>query len=479
VTDWDDPADLGRIRLTDKARNGAWARRLLQVFNTSLKRRLLSHSVWTAAGTGAFQSSMIVASILIARSLGHEALGQFGYIQGTIAMFGTFVGSALATTTSKLIAEYRDVDPKRAGRVVALNSISSLSVSLLAALMLVLAAPSVGGAALAAHTLQPALRAAALLLLFHTWNGAQQGVIAGFEQFRSLALINIARGVGTIVFTLIGARTGGLVGVVHGLALSAGICCAVSAFTIKKLLSERGITSRWAHAWRERSVLYMYSLPALLTGAMISPANWLVYWALAKQHNGFLELGMFSAANQWRLAVCMIPAVLAQASLPVMSNFLGGRNQSGYWRTVKLTIALSAAMAGGLALVGCLLSRQILSYYGRGFEVGVAVFILLQGAAVLNSTGNAISSAITGQGKMWANLSLNILWGSILVIMVYAGMCRTAVGAASAYLVAYLLQTVCQGVYLVRLIGNRPEVALLDRARFLDSEASAAARNDF
>ncbi|NOZ40854.1 MAG: oligosaccharide flippase family protein [Planctomycetes bacterium] len=70
------------------------------------------------AGAVISRGLMLVASILVARMLGKTVYGELGMIRSTVGMFGVFAGFGLGLTATKHVAEFRESDPERAGRIV-------------------------------------------------------------------------------------------------------------------------------------------------------------------------------------------------------------------------------------------------------------------------------------------------------------------------------------------------------------------------
>src|SRR5205809_607488 len=88
---------------------------------SQLARRVLSASIWSLAGATGGKGLTLISSIIAARILGREGFGAFGVIQGTVGSFGIFAGLGLGLTATKYVAELRVIDPKRAGRIIALS----------------------------------------------------------------------------------------------------------------------------------------------------------------------------------------------------------------------------------------------------------------------------------------------------------------------------------------------------------------------
>src|SRR4051795_4875098 len=92
------------------------------VFRAAVERRELLHGAsWSVAAAVVARGANLIALILCARLLSQERFGEVAIIQSTVGMFGPLAGLGLSATTTKFLAEYRNSDPDRAGRVMALS----------------------------------------------------------------------------------------------------------------------------------------------------------------------------------------------------------------------------------------------------------------------------------------------------------------------------------------------------------------------
>ena len=73
------------------------------------------------AGAVISRGLMLAATVLVARMLGKTVYGELGMIQSTVGMFGVFAGFGLGLTATKHVAEFRQSDPDRAGRIINLS----------------------------------------------------------------------------------------------------------------------------------------------------------------------------------------------------------------------------------------------------------------------------------------------------------------------------------------------------------------------
>jgi len=137
------------------------------------------------------QSGLGFAStVAVARVLGKSAFGEFCAVQGTLVMFQAFAGMALGLTATKHVAEYRDTDPLKAGRIISLSGAVAFVSGFLFALAMAVFAPLLAARTLAAPQLAGALAVSAVSLVFLSVNAAQLGALAGMEDFKSLAILN-------------------------------------------------------------------------------------------------------------------------------------------------------------------------------------------------------------------------------------------------------------------------------------------------
>jgi hypothetical protein len=83
--------------------------------------RLSRGIFWSMAGSVISRGLMLCATVLVARMLGKTVYGELGMIQSTVGMFGVFAGFGLGLTATKHVAEFRQSDPERAGRIIGLS----------------------------------------------------------------------------------------------------------------------------------------------------------------------------------------------------------------------------------------------------------------------------------------------------------------------------------------------------------------------
>jgi O-antigen/teichoic acid export membrane protein len=422
-----------------------------------LRGRFARGAVWSLVGALLSQGANLAASIVTGRFLGPEGFGKYGIIQSTVGMLGVFAGLGLGVTATKYVAEFRRRDPERAGRIIALsNSVAVLSGGLLALLLLVLA-PMIAAKTLNAPELTAELRIASLFLFFSALNGAQIGALSGFEAFRRIARVNMLRGLAAFPIAALGVLLFRLPGAVWALGVTSIVTCVLSQAALRGECKATGVRPRLSGAWGESRILWRFSTPAFLCSALVGPVTWAANTMLVNQSDGYTQMGMLSAASQWRYAIAFVPGVLTQFALPVLSNLNGERDASLYGKALRWNLSLTSLAAIAVALPVALSAPLIMRLYGHGFQDGSVLLVLSAVTAVISSLNGVVGTAILSAASVWVGFAFNAMWA-----LVFLGGCywlvpaNLAVGLMSAMLAAYVAHTTWQAAYLLHL--RRPQV---------------------
>lgn len=202
--------------------------------------------------------------------------------------------------------------------------------------------------------------------------------------------------------------------------------------------------------------LASFAIPAFMASSIVVPVTWLVNVLLVKPPDGYSGMGVFNAANQWRMAVLFIPLAFGNVVLPILSSLVGVGDERQYRRVLMMNIGVSAAVSGCLILMVWIFSLHIMDSYGPAFEGGSRVLRVLIVAAGLAAVNNVIGQAIASLGRMWHGFGFNALWAIALTSGAYILSPKYgALGLAIAYVAAYGLHTAAQFIYLYINIGTR------------------------
>lgn len=425
---------------------------LARLESSPLGHRLARGAFWSLTGAVISRGLGLLASILVARMLGKRGFGELGIIQSTVGMFGTFAGFGMGLTATKFVAELRAKDPARAGRIIALSSGVAWASGILVAVLQVLAAPWLAQHTLAAPHLGRVLRIGSLLLLFGAVNVTQTGVLSGFEAFKRITHVNLYAGLAAFPLMVGGVWWFGLEGAVWALIASQAVNSILNFLALRREAARFGVPLGYAGCMRELRVLWHFSLPAVLGCAMVAPVYWLCSAMLVNRANGYDEMGVFNAANQWFNALMFLPGVLGQAVLPVLAEQMGNRDNVRSARVLSFSIKLNGFTMLPLVLAGCLASPLIMAFYGPGFGEAWPTLVVVLFTAGILAIQTPVGQVIAASGRMWLGSIMNLGWGLCFLGFTFLLLRWGALGVGTARLIAYVLHAVWTFAFAIRIV---------------------------
>ena len=412
-----------------------------EIARDKLTGRVIRGSFWALAGSLIFKGFFLVSSIVVARILGRSQYGELGIIQSTINMFASFAGFGLGVTSTKYVAEMRDVNPEKAGNFIASSNIVAALIGFCFTSFFIVLSPVIAERLIDAPDLADEMRLGSLMLFFSAINGAQSGAMAGFENFKDIAKINISVGLFSLPVQILLTLNFGLNGAIAGFGLTYFFQCILNYFFLRKTANRFNIRIRIGKSLKNISYLWEFSIPAFLGGIIVSMALWYANTILVTQVNGFNEMAVFNAASQWQNIVLFIPMAISQISLPLFSH--SKNNIEKFTKFIKYNIILNLSICLTLAAIFALFSKYIMQSYGYSFREGYIILIILSLTAVLISLNTVIGQVIAGIGKMWIGFVINLLWAAVFLYLAFHffNVRAGAKGLALAMLISYLVHT--------------------------------------
>ena len=409
-----------------------------------LGKRLAAGAFWTLLGSVAARILTLPISVVLARWMGPAHYGELGIIQNSVDFFSTFAGFGLGLTATKHIAELRAKDPERAGRILALSTATAAVTGVAVALALFVLAPWLAAHTLAAPHLTNALRIGAALLFFAAITSAQSGALYGFEAFKVSAHLQAIVGLLNLPFMLGGYLVGGLPGILWGMVAAKAVEWLLKHRAVRAQAQRMNMRIEYQHCSRELSILWKFSLPALLSGALVAPVYWVCSAILVNRPNGYAEMGIFNAANQWYGALLFLPVTLGASLLPLLSDRLGDGDNKGSAGVLGFMLRLNAAImvpvVVGMSLFSPLIMRMYGPAYSHSWPTLIAVMLTAGLFAILMPVGDVIAAS----GRMWLGCVMNAGWALVFITstLVFVGAGAGSFGLASARLLSYVFHAV-------------------------------------
>jgi O-antigen/teichoic acid export membrane protein len=407
-----------------------------RVASSPLGRRLAQGAFWSLIATLASRGLNVAAMVLVARVLGKAEFGEIGIIQSTVGMFQTFASFGLGWAATKYVSEWRKKDPAKAGRIIAFSNLVSVATGGIIAGAFYLAAPWLASHSLASPHLAGPLRVSSIVLLLGTLVGTQYGTLAGLEAFRALAWIGIVNGFLSVPLIFGGAWFLGVEGAVWGLAASYGINWILNLRSVRTEVRRLGIRLSFTGLFRERAMLWDFSIPAILTGTAYNVANW-VCAAMLVRSGGYGEMGCYNAANQWFNVLIFLPGVLGQAAIPVLSEQLGENDLERSRKILEYSWKLNAVMIVPTAVFGSLFSPWIMGLYGDNFRTAWPTLVITLVSAAVCALQAPAGQLITAAGRAWAGAVMNFSYAVLFIASTAALLHWGSLGMAAGRTIAY------------------------------------------
>jgi len=421
----------------------------------SLGVRFLSGAFWSLVGAVISRGLTLLGAIAAAHLLGTSGFGELGIVQSTTSMFVALAGMGLGITATKYVAESRNSNPARAGQYIRLFFQVTIASGLVLSLVYLAALPSLGAMLPPGAGLDASLQVGAGLIFFGALNGTGLGILAGLEAFKASANVGIVRGALTALLTLGGVWLHGVLGGVAGMVVAELASAGWIGVAICRAARMRGI-SAWRHGGTmEWSVLWRFSLPALLSSVVVLPALWIANVRLVRDGGGFAQMGTFSAALKWNQLILFVPSALASIVLSMLSNSHGTGARSEFRGIFRLSLAVNLGVTLVPAAVVIVFARTFMRIYGAEYEAGWPALVALSAAALPMVLNIILGQALVSTGSIWWRMALDFLQAATLAISAWwlipwAG----ALGLAIAYVLAFSVTAGALGLVLWRRSGR-------------------------
>lgn len=425
---------------------------------TSISARLLRGTSWSLVGSVAAGLLQLLLGVVLARQLGREGYGQFSVVLATASTAFMTIGMVVGLLATRHVAASLSVAPVEAGRASAFAVVVGWSGGVFFALCLWLGSGHLSRAIVGNEDLRDFLIISSLIVVPSVVALAQQGVLAGLERFSEIAVLKAGSWLLIVLVSYILAVRFGVTGALIGFFVASVITALIGWFLLRRGCREIGIPFRLSKgSFGVSNPVWRDSIPALLSNAIGMPMLWYTTVLLASAPGGLSEVAVVNAAMSWRNALLLLPNVIGQSLLPVLSSIWhqrSGQNAAGIliWRTVGGVGVVSLLVAAAIAVA----SPKIMSAYGAAFAEEYYTLVLLMLSAVAASIASILGIVLFVAGRLWESLWLNLATNLVLILFVAALRGHGAEGFALGYAVTYCLHAVVASLYVHRLMRSGP-----------------------
>jgi O-antigen/teichoic acid export membrane protein len=393
---------------------------------------------WAFAAAFIARSSNLLALVICARLLPQEQFGQVAIIQSTVGMFGPIAGLGLSMTTTKFLAEHRDRNPERAGRILTLSLTLAAVAGLFMTGALILLAPQLATRGLASARLSGPLMQGSGLLFLGVIEAVQIGALSGLEAFSRIARLSAWNGVLSVPVISLLAYTKGAPGAIAGLTIALAWSCVLNGIMLHAECRKWGIRPSFSGWMSEKNVLFMFSLPSYLSGIAVAPITWMTGALLVRQSGGLVEMALFSAADRFRYLLIFLPIAVSRIAVPALSRLRSAGDHGGYRDAFRWNLALGVFATAPPALLCIALSRPLMSLFGGAFGRGWPVLAILAFSAVPTVLNTQLGAALLSDNRAWARTGTDfVLSGVFFLSAWWLVPLWKAAGLATAFAAAY------------------------------------------
>jgi O-antigen/teichoic acid export membrane protein len=438
------------------------ARRYAHLDEHNALARLIRGTSWVLIGTVFSQLITLAISIVLARTLGIEAFGQYALINSTLAAMTSLVGVGLGQTATKYLSEYHLENPSHAGNVLLQTRILSICLSAIGCAFVWFFANLIAARILVQPDLHTAVKSASLLLAVTAFTAMQNGALAGFAAFSSIAGVSILRACSHAMIVYPLTNKWALAGAIWATTVSLIVSAVAAEVLLFKCCRRHSVSAtswRSAPAWR---AIRDYSIPAILSGSITSIATAMALRRVGLGANGLTELAVFNAANQWRIALLFFPGLLGQVLMPLLSSLQGVTAKRVKLKMMKVAIIANTVAGVATFFLVYFFSGVILSAYGKTFEGRQDVMLVLLLSTILLAAQTPIGNLISSSTKMWVGFAYNVAWSLCLVLSTnyLVDLGWGAQSLSTAYLISYALHAIWTGWYAYSLLQRETSSTL-------------------
>ena len=417
----------------------AWIKRVL---HSPIGKRLAYGAFWTGFGTIVAKGATVVASFCVARFCGKTEFGEYGMVINTASILSSVCGMGMGTTVVKYVAELKESNPERAGRILAMATFLTWGMAIVFGGAFLLLADVIAERIIAAPHLAPLLRIAALGVILGIFNEVQLASLTGCEAYQERAKISICTGVIQSAMLILFSWLWGLRGAVIAFSAAAIATVAMTTVLLVPIWKRYGLRRRFKGMIREWGVLVGFSLPTVLLLLLGLPVGWFTRTLLAKIPNGYDHLAIVNAAAPWGSLIVFLVTTIGTALVPIISDIIGKGERERALRLTWKMFWCNAALVVPICIGVCLFSPLILKAYGHGFESSILAFCLVALANGLGTIYQPMWNYLVGAGMMWTNFTVVFVTAVIQIALAYSLVWRGAEGLAEASLASTVLRLI-------------------------------------
>ena len=411
------------------------------IFEQLKGSKLFRDSFWAVFGNGAANVLFLLTGIFIARILGKDIYGEYGFVKTTMFQIAAFSTFGLGYTSTKFIAQYIVENPSQLKSITKSSLLISFVTSFILSLTLIVSAKWVAEFVGHPQLVQP-FKYLGLIVITRALSTVCTGLISGYKRFYRQGVNHIISGVVMLILAPILTYKFGLTGSLVALFLSQLVLSGLHIILLYEIYKELPQSSGDYFGGR----LLKFSIPVAMQELTYAITGWGIPVLIAKYAN-LGELGIYSVAAQWDAIILYIPSLLSSVVLSYLSTTSSNVDENNKLFNKLLIINFVCVLIPFVIIAIC--SSLIASMYGSTFVGLQKVINILVFSTIFTALSRVYQNDMISQGLNWQMFFFRAIRDCLVLISIYIMLRLTAgVNAAVNY---SILMVICSVIYLLFL----------------------------
>lgn len=164
-------------------------------------------------------------------------------------------------------------------------------------------------------------------------------------------------------------------------------------------------------------MLLSFAIPSVMSAVMVTPILWFGNTVLTLE-SGFQAMGLFGVAMVFFTGLNMLATSVSIPLVPRVSE-MSVRSMERIGPLISTSMRSVSFLFFPLFFAVALFSEEIIGVlYGSDFHDASEAAFLMVTACYFCAVATPVGSAITGLGRMWVALALNMIWAAMFVVLV-------------------------------------------------------------
>ena len=366
--------------------------------------------MWSLLGTIIYRILMMFAAVLVAKLLGNELFGQYGFVKSTCLSLAIFCCFSFNNSITKFITRNKLIDQEKIEvyYFIVISSTFIISITIITVLLTNLNYFSL--ILLKYANFSQSLKIMSIWIFFTAIVTTQQGIITSFKKFKKLAYVNILSALFCVILTFFLLKSHGMNGALFSLAISQIVAFFCNYLIIKNLIQLKYFS--FFKVKQQFIELYKFTLPLAAQDIVFAFFTWFNFFIFIKLYS-YGELGLFNSAYILVAILIFVPSVIKKVFLVHLfeTHEINSKNRVFY---NMLKINFIAVLFISIAIYS--ISSYFLNFLGKSFVGTDDLIIILLVSAILMTLNDTYMQYFLSKSRPYILLYTRMLFQISLIL---------------------------------------------------------------